>query len=243
MPHFLLLLLLLSLMPNVSAEEPQSVEVADPFIDLHTGPGRGFPKFYVAEQGDTIQLLKRKTTWFKVRLENGKSGWVSEKQLSKTLLPSGDRMDVAELDAANIDSKNWAIGLFAGELGGADLVSVHLSYLFTENISTEITVSQALGTFSNNYLYDFSVIHQAFPEWRVSPYFVLGGGQIKTDPNATLVATEDRTDDTFHVGGGLQIPIANRFAVRFEYRNYLALTSRDDDEEIEQWKIGVSAFF
>ena len=243
MPLILLMLIALTLTNIVSADEVQSVQVADPYIDLHTGPGRGFPKFYVAEQGEWVELLKRKTTWFKVRLQNGKTGWVSEKQLTKTLSPSGDRVDVAALDEESLSKKRWSMGMFAGELAGADLISVHGSYLFTENIAAEVTLSQALGTFSNNYLYDLSLIHQAFPEWRISPYFVLGAGQIKTDPNATLVATEDRTDDTFHVGAGLQIPMAHRYALRIEYRNYLALTSRDDDEEIAQWKIGISAFF
>lgn len=235
--------LLFSLTVPVFATEVQRVQVADPFIDLHTGPGKGYPKFYVAEKGEWVELLKRKTTWFKVQLENGKQGWVSETQLSKTLMPSGERMDVGKLDDESLGQRHWALGISGGELAGADLVSLNIAYLFTENISTELTISQALGTFSNNYLYDISVMHQTFPNYWVSPYFLLGAGSIKTDPNATLVATEDRTDDTFHVGVGLQFPIARRFAARVEYRNYLALTSRDDDEGIDQWKVGLVAFF
>ncbi len=237
------IMVLLSLTQFVCAKEEQRVQVADPYIDLHTGPGKGYPKFYVGEKGDWIVLLKRRTTWFKVRLNNDVEGWVEEDQLTATLAPSGERLDIKKLDAESLADRHWAIGISGGDFGGADLVSLHIAYVFTENISTELTLSQALGTFSNNYLYDLSVLHKAFPEWRVSPYFVLGGGQINTDPDATLVETEDRTDDTFHVGVGLELPMARRFSLRLEYRNYLALTSRDDDEEIEQWKLGLHAYF
>ena len=235
--------LLLALTFPICAKEAQQVQVADPYIDLRTGPGKGYPKFYVAEQGHWISLLKRKTSWFKVRLENGTEGWVSDKQLIKTLTPDGESLDVRKLDAESLGDSHWGLGISGGDFGGADLVSLHIAYIFTENISTELTLSQALGTFSNNHLYDISLQHRAFPEWKVSPYFTLGAGQIRTDPNATLVATEDRTDDTFHVGAGVEVPLARRFALRIEYRNYLALTSRDDDEEIEQWKIGLNAYF
>lgn len=221
----------------------QSVQVADPYVDIRTGPGKGYPKFYVAEQGEWMVLLKRRAGWFKVQLENDKLGWVSEKQLLQTLAPSGEVVNVDELEKNSAAQRPWQLGVSGGEFGGADLVSVLLAYQFTENISTELTLSQALGTFSNNYLYDVSVLHTAFPHWKVIPYLRLGGGQIKTDPNATLVETEDRTDSTFHAGIGLAVPLAKRFQLRFEYRNYLITTGRDDDEEIEQWRIGLNTAF
>ena len=46
------------------------VVVSDPYIELRTGPGRGFPIFYVAGQGDTITILKSKTDWYKVQVSS-----------------------------------------------------------------------------------------------------------------------------------------------------------------------------
>ena len=113
------------------------------------------------------------------------------------------------------------------------MISAYAGYNFTKNIAAEVTVSQALGTFSDTMFADFSLVHQVFPEWRISPFFALGGGVIKTDPKSTLVSTEDRQDNSLHVGGGLRFYLSKRFVLRLEYKNYVVLTSRDDDEEIE----------
>ncbi|HEY3699487.1 MAG TPA: hypothetical protein VGK97_09160, partial [Spongiibacteraceae bacterium] len=71
-----LLALLLSLAAAASffahAEENYlSVEVADPFIELHIGPGRGYPIFYIAERGEHVDVLKQRTDWIKVRVRAG----------------------------------------------------------------------------------------------------------------------------------------------------------------------------
>ncbi len=66
------------------AYEPSAV-VSDPYLELHTGPGRGYPIFYVAGQGDKITLLKERTEWYKIRTPRGKEGWVNVAQLRNTL--------------------------------------------------------------------------------------------------------------------------------------------------------------
>ena len=50
----------------------ERVWVADAYLELHTGPGRGYPVIQVIERGEWIDILKRKTDWFKVRASNGK---------------------------------------------------------------------------------------------------------------------------------------------------------------------------
>jgi hypothetical protein len=65
----------------------------------------------------------------------------------------------------------------------------------------------------------------------------------ETSPRATLVSTEDRTDNTASVGAGIRIHLTRRLMLRLQYKNYVILTDRDDDEEVNEWKIGISAFF
>ena len=66
--------------------EPEVV-VADPYLEVRTGPGRGFPVFYVAAEGDRITILKSKTQWYKVRVHEPreKEGWVHVRDLQNTL--------------------------------------------------------------------------------------------------------------------------------------------------------------
>ncbi len=71
-------------MPADAKYQPEVV-VSDPYIDLHTGPGRGYPIFYVAAQGDRITILKEQTDWYKVRTPRGKEGWVNVSQMASTL--------------------------------------------------------------------------------------------------------------------------------------------------------------
>ena len=82
-----------------------------------------------------------------------------------------------------------------------------------------------------------------FPEWRVTPFFALGTGQIHTVPKATLVATTDRTDPVAHVGFGVRTYMTRRLIFRAEYKTYVVFTTRNDNEEIREWKAGLSFFF
>ena len=40
------------------------IEVIDPFVEMRTGPGRGYPVFNSIEQGETVEVLKRKPDWY-----------------------------------------------------------------------------------------------------------------------------------------------------------------------------------
>jgi hypothetical protein len=77
----------------------------------------------------------------------------------------------------------------------------------------------------------------------VSPYFTIGGGIIRVDPHTTIVQAEDREDEIVNAGIGANLYLSDRFIVRMEYKRHTVLTSRDDNEEIDQWKAGFSIFF
>jgi len=71
----------------------------------------------------------------------------------------------------------------------------------------------------------------------------LGGGMIKTEPKATLVATTDRTDSVALAGAGVRVYLTRRFVFRGEYKAHVVFTSCDDNEEVREWKAGLSFFF
>ena len=58
------------------ADDPAKSErltVADPFIEIHTGPGRGYPVFFVVPRGEAIVVTMRRTDWYRVRTPEGLS--------------------------------------------------------------------------------------------------------------------------------------------------------------------------
>ena len=71
----------------------------------------------------------------------------------------------------------------------------------------------------------------------------IGGGVRETSPRSTLVETSDRTDNVASVGAGLRVYLTRRLMLRMQYKNTVVMTDRDDDEEIDEWQIGISAFY
>lgn len=240
------LLVVLTLCFSASAQakdEPRKILIADPFIELHSGPGRGYPVFHVIERGREVTVVKRRTDWFQIRTEQGVEGWARREQMIATLEPTGEPLDLQEPSRENYMSRRWHGGAMGGDFGGASLISAFGGYSFSDNLSIELTVNHILGEFSNGYSATLGLMHVFAPEWRLSPYFTLGTGIIYTEPKSTLVQVEDRDDQIGYAGLGLQFYLTRRFMLRSEFRNNVIFTSRDDNEEVDEWKYLGFAFF
>ncbi len=156
---------------------------------------------------------------------------------------NGDPIALSVPQLEDFAQRDWELGVLLGDFGGSDAISAYTGYHFTRNLSVELELSENFGRYSSGQSATLNLLHQPFPDWRYSPFFSLGGGVRKTTPRSTIVQTEDRTDDVLVVGGGLRIYLTSRFLMRVQYKKHTVLTSRDDDVEIEEWKIGLSAFF
>lgn len=228
---------------GVHAAELRQAVVADPYLELRTGPGWGYPVFYVAERGESVEIVRRRTDWYEVRLPRGVEGWVALEQITQTLTASGEPTEVSGVSFGDYAGRRWEIGVLYGDFGGANVVSTYGALSLTRNLGAELWLSQALGRFSNSRLVNVNLVHLLYPERRISPYFTLGAGTVHTEPKATLVAVVDREDALAHAGAGVRAYLTRRFLFRAEYKTYVAFTSRDDNEEIREWKAGFSVFF
>jgi hypothetical protein len=226
-----------------AAEDYRSVSVADPYLEMHTGPGKGYPVFHVVDRGEEIEIVMRRTDWFQVRAENGTEGWVDRAQMERTLVPTGSPIEFAEADQEDFTYSRWELGGMAGDFGGANVVSIYGAYSLNPNVSIEVWGSQILGNFSNGWMASVNVTHETWPDYRISPFFTLGSGVIHTEPKPTIVQGEDRTDQIAHAGAGLRFYATRRFILRAEFKSYVTFTSRDDNEEVEEWKVGFAFFF
>lgn len=220
-----------------------NVLISDPYIEIHTGPGRGYPIYYVAGQGDQVTVLKRRTDWFKVRSPRGKEGWVHIDQMRHTLNLDGEPIDFGLVGLDDFSNRRWEMGMSGGDFGGAASIGGYLGYAITPNITLQMEGTQILGDFSDGVMATANILMYPFPKWRVSPYFTIGTGIIKIKPHSTIVQAEDRQDEIAHAGAGANLYLSDRFILRVEYKRHTVLTSRDDNEEINQWKAGFSVFF
>ena len=218
-------------------------DAAGPFLELRTGPGRGFPVFHVVERGESVQVETRRTDWFQVIDASGREGWVHKSQMAETLIPAGVKMEIDDPGREDFGSHRREVGLLVGDYGGANVVTVYGSYAFNEHLAGEVALSHLLGNFSDGQYATIGVSHVPVPEWRIQPFLSIGTGVINIQPKGTLTGTEDRTDQVAYAGIGVRAHIARRFIVRGEYKEYVVFTDRDENEEDIEWKIGFAFFF
>jgi hypothetical protein len=242
--RLLLLLLPLFAAPTVcGAREYLQVFVTEPYLELHTGPGRGFPVTQVVPREESVDIIKRRTDWFKVRTERGVEGWAAQKDMQKVVLADGTPFTFPIGDRAGFTSHRIEGGIFAGDYSGATLISGYGSYSLNSQLAVELSVGQFLGNASNGTVADLGLTHVFVPEWRLSPFVMLGTGIVHIEPKATLVAPPDRTDQTAYVGGGVRFYLTRRFFARAEYKSHVVFTSRNDNQETDEWKLGFAFFF
>jgi uncharacterized protein YgiM (DUF1202 family) len=225
-----------------AADDPQSI-VVDAYVEMRTAPGRGYPVFYIAERGEQITLLKQKTDWIKIRNRKGVEGWVHVDAIGRTEDSYGQALAFHSPGLEEFSKRRWEAGIMAGDFGDTDAVSVYGGYHFTRNLSAELALTENFGDSSDGRMATVSLVHQMFPQWRYSPFVTIGGGVRETNPRSSLVSTNDRTDSTASVGAGLRIYLNRRLMLRLQYKNYIVMTNRDNDEEVNEWKIGISAFY
>ena len=238
----LLLLQVLGITVAQGASEYRELVVADPYLELHTGPGRGYPVFYVVERGASVKVIKQRTDWYLVSVAY-REGWVSREQMVATLELTGEPADLKQPTLANLATRRWEAGVMLGDFGGASLISLFVGYGISQHLSAELHVSDALGNISNQELATIGLVHTFAPEWRVSPYFGVGAGYIHTSPSATLVQVRDRTDQIGYAQVGVRMYLTRRFLARAEYRNNSIFTSRNNNEAADEWKAGFAFFF
>ncbi|HEV2228148.1 MAG TPA: SH3 domain-containing protein [Steroidobacteraceae bacterium] len=236
--------LLAVLAPAVgAAREYLQVFVAAPYLELHTGPGRGYPVFHAVPRDQSVDVLFRRTDWFKVRTERGVEGWASQADMLKTVLADGSAFKFELGDQAGFSSHRYELGVFAGEYGGANLLSTYWSVSLTPQMAVEAAAGQFLGRFSNGETGDLGFAHVISPDTRWSPLLLIGVGIVHTEPKATLTTPSNRTEQTAYVGGGIRYYLTRRFFMRAEYKAHYIFTKRNQNEEADEWKMGFGFFF
>ena len=235
--------MLLCAAPLALAAQPVMVSVADPYLELHTGPGRGYPVTHVVPRGEEIGVLKRRTDWFKVRDQRGREGWAHRRQMLATLTADGTALPIDDPGREQFGEHRREVGVLAGDFGGANVITAYGAYAFNPHLSAEIRLSHLLGNSSDGQVATLGLSHVFMPEWRVQPFVSIGTGAIRIRPKATLVQTPDRTDQLAYVGAGVKAYLSSRFIFRAEYNKYVVFTDRDDNEEANEWKLGFAFFF
>ena len=229
--------------PAYAEDIAQVVKVADPFIEMHTGASVGYPIINVIERDETITVIKRRTSWFLIKDDHQKEGWVHRSQLVKTLTLDDAKVEIKDITLENYQDHNWEMSMIGGKFDSLPIITLSTTYALTSNLSTEMSFSQILGDFSSRQIIGINLTQHPFPNWKVSPYFSLGTGIVSTKVKSTLSQIKDRTDLLANVSLGMNMYLTRRFILRADLKKHIIFQSRNKNEEITSWQVGFAFFF
>jgi uncharacterized protein YgiM (DUF1202 family) len=229
--------------PAWAAEPNERVLVADPFLELHTGPGRGYPIFDIAERGERVEILGRHTDWFKVRTARGKEGWVSRAQMEATLTEAGEKKTFRDVLFDDYLTRRMEFGFSFGRLNHDPLLSAYTGYRVHENFIVELTIAQSAGDFSTTSLDYLTLVSQPFPDSRWSPFFSLGAGRFRNTPKSTLVSAIETHGGLANAAVGLRYYVTRQFFLRVEAKRHVALINYNSTDHYNELSAGAAFFF
>ncbi|WP_445428646.1 SH3 domain-containing protein [Alishewanella sp. HL-SH05] len=229
--------LLLALLPL----QAQQVVVQQDFVELHTGPGRGYPIVQVVLKGDALTLLKQRGGWIRVQYRQ-QTLWLASAALAHLYLPEGEQ-SLASLWQVDQPPSAWQLGLAAGDFAGTSYYQLSASYDFSDVIFIELSAGQGSGQQASSQQFLVQLGVSPWPHWRWSPYFALGGGVLLTQPRTILVQTPERNSPMANMELGLDYALTRRLQANLRYRRGLISTERDINEETNTWLIGLKLAF
>jgi hypothetical protein len=224
----------------------ERLRVADPFIELRTGPGRGYPVFFVAERHAWITVELRRTDWYRVRTESaqgGQVGWVHRSQLETTLTEAGGTKSFRDLLVDDFLARRVEFGVGWGRLRKEPMIKMWTTVRLGETLAAEVTLGQVQGTFSGTDFWHVSLVSEPWSHQRLSPFFTIGAGRFRNIPNLSLVSAATTHANLGQAGLGLGWYISERFVARLDWSSYAAFVSDERTLEYKAVTAGLSFFF
>ncbi len=229
--------------PAQAADEPERLRVADPYLELHTGPGRGFPVFFVVARDEWVQVELRSTDWFKVRTDGGKEGWVHRSQLANTFTAAGVQKTFRDIALDDYLARRLQMGAAWGKFKKEPMLKLWASYRLSETLHVEGTIGQVQGTFSGTDIWHVNLLAEPLSDVRLSPFFAIGVGKFKNLPNPTLVGALPTNANLSNASVGVRYHLTDRFIARADYSLYTAFVGDTRTGEYRAWTLGLAFFF
>jgi hypothetical protein len=227
--------------PALAKSRLVEVIITDPFIEMHSGPGRGYPVTYVVGRDDTVTVLYSRTEWYKVRATGGQEGWVRRSDLARSRLASGEPAPIPPYP--DFASHRWELGAGYGVFNHQNLVTGYGDFSLTDSLDAEFVLQQAFGTIDNRYVATIGLRHTFIPEWKwFSPTAGIGTGYQYIDDKVPPKPLETH-NQLAYVSLGVRGFITRRFMWRADWRKYDVFTHQNQNEEPEEWKFGLAVFF
>jgi len=227
----------------IGGDKIERVQITDPYIELHTFAGRGYPIFFVAARGEWIAIELRHTDWYKVRTAGGKVGWVTRAQLQTTLAENGLQQRFADVAYDDYLARRVELGAGYGRFHQEPMIKFWLSYRLSDTLSIEWTLGQVQGVFSGTTLWHANLQAEPWSDQRFSPFAGIGIGRFHNIPNQSLVNFQPTNARMADAIVGARYHLTDRFMIRADYAIYTAFVSDQRSLEYRAATAGLSFFF
>lgn len=226
-----------------SAPVSEMVTVADAYLEMHTGPGRGYPVFHVAARGESVSIELRYTDWYRVRTAGDKTGWVHRRQLEATLTAAGVAKTFRDTALDDYLVRRVQLGAAVGRFKSEPMLKAWGSYRLSDALSIEGTIGQVQGAFSGTDFWHLALLAEPWSDQRLSPFFGIGLGKFKNIPNLQLVGAQTTNANLANMTVGARWYLTERFVLRADYALYTAFVSDQRSLEYRAVSAGLSFFF
>lgn len=230
-------------MPPLATKRGERLKVTDPYLEMHTGAGRGYPVFHVVGRGEWVEVVLRHTDWYEVRTVDGKLGWVHRKQLETTLTDSGGTKTFRDLLLDDYLARRVEMGAAYGRFHSEPMIKMWAAWRFAGTLSLEGTYAQVQGAFSGTDLWHVDLHEEPWSDRRLSPYVGIGFGHFRNIPNLSLVSDISTSARLADASIGARWHISDRFVLRTDYTLYLARLSDTTTTQYHAATLGLSFFF
>jgi hypothetical protein len=205
------------------------LSVIDTYLELHTGPGRGYPIFHVMEQGETVYVHSRRTNWFYVSDRRNRQGWVKQEGLARTLAPTGLPAALPNTKHGDFLAQQGRVGFSLGQQDSADTATVMAGYRLLSFAGIEMEYGQIFGNRIDGTTYGASLLIEPIKSWSFTPFISKGyGRQEWKEKQKQQVGTSNSFNSRYeYTGVGINYYIGYSFVVRGGYRK-VHLTGDND---------------
>jgi uncharacterized protein YgiM (DUF1202 family) len=221
----------------------ERLQVAEPFLEMHTGPGRGYPVFFVVEKSQWVVVELRRTDWYRVRAEGGQVGWVPRQALASTLTAAGSTKTFRDLLLDDYLKRRVEFSGGWGRFRGEPMLRLGLQARVADTVGVELVVGQVQGLFSGTDFWHVSLVSEPWSDRRWSPYFSVGLGKFRNIPNSSLVDATPVDANLAQASLGLRWHISERFVARLDWTLHTAFVSDTRSTEYRSLTAGLGFYF
>jgi hypothetical protein len=240
--------------PDADAASEAYLRVIAQSASVHTGPGASYREIYVAERGEVFTVLERGTRgyWFKVKLEDGTTGWIFGELVFPFEVVDSDNPGVFRrmgrwfrrtfLGPSPVPYTDVQVSFSAGILDREGLFLVRPAWLLDGHFALEAFVGLSPRAQTDIYLAGLGWTLRMAPGAAIGPYVNAGVGAAHITPKADNFTDDEQTLMVVAAGGGFEITFKKQITLRLDFRNW-TLFDPDEASNGQEYTGGLSIFF